>query len=328
MGLSIMTQEEEDPMRNIYWSHLKMMRACPQQYLWHKGHPDIDLGAGKGNPKPLPDDKRESEHHQLMGTVLSKVVEDVYNHELWKDPKVLLEKVRDIARREFVFAEQQHYVEWTLMTRESALDTCVEGARNFLEIMRDNKMIGPFAKSEMKMTPTMNKYFNVCGVADLVYRDKEGRVFILDGKNAMTPMKYEDEDQLRWYALCFRLQYGKTPDKLGFFFFRYPKSNPPADWDSSSKGEWTGFVEVKIDEEDIKRLGKEAIETNRAIHFGKFEPNPQPKHCRMCKFENICEERQAQKRHNAAKRGLGKSDAADPTEVGGGFVDLNMGKKG
>ena len=40
------TEVLDDPMRNIYWSHLKMMRACPQQYLWHKGHPDHDLGAG------------------------------------------------------------------------------------------------------------------------------------------------------------------------------------------------------------------------------------------------------------------------------------------
>lgn len=322
MGLTDITLEE-DPMRHIYWSHLKMMRACPQQYLWHKGHPDHDLGQGKGKPKFLPDEKRESEHHQLMGTVLSKVVEDIYNHELWKEPKTLLDKAREIVEREFVFAEQLHYVEWTLMTRESAMDTCLTGARNFLEIMRDNRMIGPFAKSEMKMTPSMNKYFSVCGVADLVFRDKEGNIHILDGKNAMTPMKYEDEDQLRWYALCFRLQYGVTPQKLGFFFFRYPKSAPPAGVDDG----WTGLVEVKIDEEDIKRLGKEAIETNRAIHFGKFEPNPQPKHCRMCKFENICEERQAQKKHNAAKRGLGRSNTPDPTEVGGGIIDLDMGKK-
>ena len=42
------TEVLDDPMRNIYWSHLKMMRACPQQYLWHKGHPDHDLGSGKG----------------------------------------------------------------------------------------------------------------------------------------------------------------------------------------------------------------------------------------------------------------------------------------
>ena len=75
------TEVLDDPMRNIYWSHLKMMRACPQQYLWHKGHPDHDLGSGKGKRKPLPDESKDSEHHQLMGTVLSTVVEEVYDHD-------------------------------------------------------------------------------------------------------------------------------------------------------------------------------------------------------------------------------------------------------
>jgi hypothetical protein len=315
---------EEDPMRNIYWSHLKMMRACPQQYLWHKGHPDHDLGAGKGKPKPLPDEAKDSEHHQLMGTVLAKVVEDVYNHELYREPTTLAQKVEEIVRKEFVFAEQRHHVIWSYMTREDAMETCLSGARHFLEIMKEHRLLGPFAKSELKMTPPMNKYFSVCGIADLVYRDKEGLIHILDGKNASTPMKYEDEDQLRWYALCFRLQYGKTPDRLGFFYFRYPTSNPPEKHNADPDAPWTGLVEVSITEADIHRLGKEAIETNRAIHRGVFEPNPVPKHCTWCKFENICEERQAQKRHNAAKRGLGRTKTPDPVEQGGGFVDLNM----
>ena len=209
--------------------------------------------------------------------------------------------MQEIARKEFRYAENKHHVVWSYMTREEAIDICVSGARNFLELMKEHRFLGPYAKSELKMTPPMNKYFNVCGIADLVYTDKEGKTHILDGKNASTPMKYEDEDQLRWYALCFRLQYGKVPDRLGFFYFRYPKSNPPEKHFANQDEEWDGFVEVKITEEDIRSLGREAIETNRAIHRGVFEPNPIPKHCTWCKFENICEERQAQKKLNAQK---------------------------
>lgn len=314
----------DEPMRNIYWSHIKMMRACPQQYLWHKGHPDHDLGAGFGKRKPLPDEAKDSEHHQLMGSVLSKVVEYVYNEELYLDPKTLSEKVQEIARREFVFEEQRHHVIWSYMTRDDAIETCVSGARNFVELMRDHRFLGPYAKSEVKMTPSMNNDFNVSGIVDLIYRDDEGRIHILDGKNASTPMKYEDEDQLRWYALSFRLMTGVTPHRLGFFYFRYPRSNPPEKHCADKDAEWTGFVEVSITEEDIRRLGKEAIETNRAIERGVFEPNPVPKHCTWCKFENICEERQAQKRRNSAKRGLGKTKTPDPCADKGGFVDLNM----
>lgn len=314
----------DDPMRNIYWSHIKMMRACPQQYLWHKGHPDHDLGAGKGKPKPLPEEARDSEHHQLMGSVLARVTEVIYNEGLLAEPQKLTERVEEIARKEFVYEEQRHHVIWSYMTRDDAINICVQGARNFVEIMKEHRLLGTYARSEVRMKPSMNKYFNVCGIADLIYRDKDGKIHILDGKNASTPMKYEDEDQLRWYALSFRLQHGVIPDRLAFWYFRYPRSNPPDKHHADPDAEWTGLVEVSITEDDIRRLGKEAIETNRAIHRGVFEPNPVPKHCTWCKFENICEERQAQKRRNAAKRGLGKTKTPDPCENADGFVQIGF----
>ena len=166
------TEVLEDPMRNIYWSHLKMMRACPQQYLWHKGHPDHDLGAGKGKRKPLPDESKDSEHHQLMGTVLSTVVEEVYDHELYRDPKTIQAKIKDIVDQAFAKAEKRHYVIWSYMTREEAMDICQKGAQNFLEILKEHRFLGPYAKSELRMTPAMNKYFNVCNSRPCVSRQR------------------------------------------------------------------------------------------------------------------------------------------------------------
>jgi len=327
-----MRQEDTD-MKNLYWSHIKMMRECPQKFLWHKGHPNHDLGAGVGNPKPLPpEEERGSEHHLLMGSVLSKVVEDFYNHELWRDPKNLPQKVEEIARKEFVFEEQRRYCLWTYMTRDDCIEICVKGALNFLKIMKENRLLGVWNKSELKMTPSVNKYFNASGIADLVYRDKEDRIHILDGKNASTPGKYEDEDQLRWYALCFRLQYGTMPHRLGFFYFRFPSDCPPENLshvEEKYRDAWTGFCEVSLDVSDIKRLAREAVETSKAIHRGVFEANPQPKHCGMCAYEPICEERQAQKKRNAAKRGLGQTKTPDPLKDSdqSGFADLSFGAK-
>lgn len=282
----------------MYWSHIKMMRDCPQKYLWYKGHPDHDLGAGLGLPKPIPEDLKSSEHHQLMGSVLSYVVERMYNDQLYLNPKELLSKLEEIALDHFCELEKKHHVLWTYLTREDALRIVTTGVRNFLEIVKEHRLLGSYAESELKMTPQINKNFKVCGIADLVFRDKDGLIHIMDGKNASTPMKYEDEDQLRWYALCYRLEYGSIPDKLEFFYFRYPSSNPPSD----IEGSWTGIVNVSVSEEDIRRLGKEAIETNRAIDRGVFEANPIPKKCSMCQFENICEPRQEQKKMNASKR--------------------------
>ena len=134
-------------------SHLKMMRACPQQYLWHKGHPDHDLGAGKEKPKPLPDESKDSEHHQLMGTVLSTVVEEIYDHELYRDPKTIQTKIKEIVEQAFAKAEQRHYVIWSYMTREEAMDICHKGAQNFLEILKEHRFLGPYA-SRVAYDPT------------------------------------------------------------------------------------------------------------------------------------------------------------------------------
>tara|TARA_B100000073_G_scaffold283349_1_gene244362 strand:- start:364 stop:1344 length:981 start_codon:yes stop_codon:yes gene_type:complete len=325
-----MRQDNED-MKYIYWSHIKMMRECPQRYLWSKGHPDHDLGAGIGKKKPLPpENQRESEHHLLMGSVLSKVVEDFYNHELWSEPKTLQDKLEDLARKEFVFQEQRYYCLWNYMTRDEAIDVVVSGASNFLKIMKENRLLGVWNKSELKMTPSVNKYFSASGIADLVYRDKEDRIHILDGKNASTPGKYEDQDQLRWYALCFRLQYNVMPHRLGFFYFRYPSDILPNMKHVPEKyqgDKWTGFMEVDFTMADIKRLAAEGVETSKAIHRGVFEANPMPKHCRTCPYESVCEERQEQKARNAAKRGLRKTKTPDPTEGNDGFVDLSFGSK-
>ena len=293
----------------LYWSSLKMMRECPQKYLWHKGHPHHDLGSGYGKKKPLPEDhKKKSEHNKLMGSVLSKVVEDLYNKELWRETKTLVSVVKEIAMEEFIKLEKKSYCLWTYMTRDQAIQVCVEGAVNFLSIMKENKLLGKKNKSELAMTPIINKYVSACGIADLVINyDGEEDVHILDGKNAMTPGKYEDEDQLRWYAMCFLLDYGVMPKGVGFFYFRYPSDNPPNNNEWGESEDWTGLVKVSFDLSDAKRLAKEAIATSKTINKGKFEANPKPKHCGFCDYEPVCPQRQEQREANAKKRGLRKT---------------------
>jgi hypothetical protein len=317
-------------MKRLYWSSLKMMRECPQKYLWHKGHPNHDLGQGFGKKKPLPEDhQKKSEHNKLMGSVLSKVVEDVYNKELWREPKNLMSFVEEIARGEFERLEKRHYCLWTYMTRDDAIEICVEGAKNFLRIMKENRLLGAWNKSELAMTPILNKYVSACGIADLVINyDNDKNVFIFDGKNAMTPGKYEDEDQLRWYAMCFRLEYDVMPKGLGFFYFRYPSTNPPEKEEWKKDYDWTGLITVDCDINDVKRLAKEAIATSKAIHKGKFEANPVPKHCGFCDYEPVCPQRQAQKEANAKKRGLRKpKPEVIVNEDEPAIVSLDFGKK-
>jgi len=326
--LSSVILESEDDMNVLYWSHLKVMRECPQKFLWSRGNPEIDLGAGYGKPKPLPaEEERASEHYALMGSVLSRVVELLYNDELWKEPTLLRERVEEIARKEFILQEGGKYLDWRNMPREEAIATCITGAVNYLKIMKHNKLLGPYARSEVKMetwlTPAI-KDLKICGIADLIFRDGNDKVHILDGKNAGTPGKYEDDDQLRWYALCYRLAYGVNPDRLAFFYFRFPPNEKP---NIKFDGDWNGMIEVSFTEDDIKRLAKEALETQKAIQKKNFEPNPVPKHCVNCAYESVCEPRQAQKKHNSAKRGLGKTSTTDPFDNNNSLPVLDFGKK-
>jgi hypothetical protein len=336
MGLSskmlsgLKNVESDMSMYALYWSHIKMMRECPQKFLWSRGDSEIDLGAGFGKPKPLPETlERQSEHYTLMGSVLSRVVELVYNDELWREPQNLKDKVTEIAEKEFLLQEQGKYLDWRFMPREEAIATCVTGAVNFLKIMKHNRLLGDYARSEVRMDPWLNqveKDLKICGIADLIYRDRDGKVHILDGKNASTPGKYEDDDQLRWYALCYRLVYGVNPDGLAFFYFRYPPNTPPEKF----TGDWTGMIKVDFNDDDLKRLAKEGLETQKAIKNKNYEPNPMPKHCVNCPFEDICEPRQEQKKINSAKRNKNKEHieiSKEPVNVSNSLKILNFGDK-
>lgn len=336
MGLSskmlsgLRNLESDMSMYALYWSHIKMMRECPQKFLWSRGDSEIDLGAGFGKPKPLPETlERQSEHYTLMGSVLSRVVELVYNDELWREPQNLKDKVTEIAEKEFLLQEQGKYLDWRFMPREEAIATCVTGAVNFLKIMKHNRLLGDYARSEVRMDPWLNqveKDLKICGIADLIYRDRDGKVHILDGKNASTPGKYEDDDQLRWYALCYRLVYGVNPDGLAFFYFRYPPNTPPEKF----TGDWTGMIKVDFSDDDLKRLAKEGLETQKAIKNKNYEPNPMPKHCVNCPFEDICEPRQEQKKINSAKRNKNKEHieiSKEPVNVSNSLKILNFGDK-
>lgn len=316
----------------LFWSNIKLFRECPKKFLWSKGHKEIDLGFGLGKPVPVPPEDKKSEHHLLMGSVLSRVVEEIYNRELWKDTSTFMKKALKLAEVEFHLLEPKYHLEWKQMTRQEALDIVLQGTKNFLIIMCEHKLVGSFAQSEVAFVErrkTVEGDIGFCGYADLVIRkdlpDGTSEMMILDGKNSSTPGVGVDPDQLIWYAICMQAQWGEKPTKLGFFYFRYPSTNPPASWDEETQGKWTGFVEVKWDESDMKRLLDEALATKRAIDNKAFEANPIPKVCTDCPYEELCEERQAQKKANALKRGHGKSskDINIPeAPEGGGFFTL------
>lgn len=278
----------------LYWSTLDKYEKCPQQFLWSRGWDGIDLGYGDGNPIPPP--KESSMHHAIMGIVIAKAMEDLYNLELWREPHKLKENLQAIVKKEFKLQLFKKYVDWEKApTEEEMLEVCLEGIRGFLHTMKRHKLLGQYSKSEVNMIAELGSGIKVGGRADLVIiRDEE--IGIYDGKNSKSKGKYTSPDQLRWYAMLYRATTGNMPNKLGFIYYRYPYGM-----------ENEGVIEEGVDYVDftvhhLDSLEARAKETMDGMYGLHFEPTPKAKHCSFCDYESMCDARKEQKAKNSDKR--------------------------
>lgn len=297
----------------LYWSSIELYEKCPRRFLWSRGFGDIDVGGGPGRRKPVPEQR--SDHHRVMGIVIQDVIEDLYNNELWKDPKArehkgyLMRKLEDMVREKFYYITQKKkfYLPYgtyekfgKVPTPDEMLEVCLEGVRGYMRTMKANRLLGPYARAEVDLVGWINDYNPVGGRADLIIRRDDSGTTILDGKNSKSKGKYTNPDQLRWYAMCFYLAYSRMPDRLGFVYYRFPY-----DEDSGESGvEWVDFTK-----DDIKGLARRAVDVRRSMDKGKFDPTPSPENCKFCDYESVCPERVAQKKANSRprkKKGIAK----------------------
>jgi len=270
----------------IYWSLIEAYGDCPRRALWHYGFGTIDLGRGPGRGKAKVD--RDSEHHAAMGKVLSRAIEHLYNNEMWREPATLAEKLTDDVMREFAFALSENTIDWSVApSKQDMLKVCINGALGYLKTMKANKLLGPYARSEVDLTAWVDQYTPVAGKPDVIIRREDTGVTIIDGKNSLTPGKYTNPDQLRWYALCFYLAYNILPSRLAFAYFRYPFGTPPKGHPEGQP--WTGLVDVPCTREDLKGLAVRAKTTFRAMQKEQFDPRPSPDACRFCDFRTVCD---------------------------------------
>jgi hypothetical protein len=272
--------------KHLYVSSFLAFSACPRSYLWGHGHPGIDLGRGPGRSRAKPE--QDSKHHAVMGIVLSKAVEHLYNDEMWREPLTLPEKITAMVTREFTFSLTENYIDWSVApSKQEMLKVCLSGALGYLRTMKTNKLLGPYAKSEVDLVTWVDQYTPIAGRPDVIIRRDDTGVLILDGKNSMTPGKYTEPDQLRWYALCFYLAYNTMPSRLAFCYFRYPEGTPPRGHPANKP--WTGLVEVGFTGDDVKNLGARAKETYQAMQKEMFDPTPSSKSCRFCDYRTVCD---------------------------------------
>ena len=291
--------EDMGQQRYLYWTSVSDFLECPRKYLWSHGHGDIDLGRGPGRSKEKP--VKDSRHHAFMGIVIAKVIENLYNHELWKEPAKLREILTEMVRKEFTLSVGETYIDWRLSpSKEELHKVCLDGVLGYLQTMKSNKLLGPYARAEVDLTVWVDKYTPIGGRPDVIIRREDTGVTIIDGKNGMTPGKYTDPQQLQWYALCFYLAYSVIPNRLAFCYFRYPDGSPPKGHDPTKP--WTGLVDVPVVRDDLTTLAVKAKGVYRSIGERMFDPTPSSKSCKFCAYETVCDARISQKSINAKTR--------------------------
>jgi hypothetical protein len=299
----------------LYWSSLDTYEHCPQRFLWSRGWGAIDLGNGPGKRKPKP--IKRSAHHAFMGTVIQAVIEWMYNSEIWRDPQKMKARMLEQLDKTFRIEQGNFFLDSRMgMPHAEMYEVCQNGIVGFVKTMKANRLLGPYAKSEIDLVGYANKWTPIGGRADIIIRREDTGVSIFDGKNSQTKGKYTDPDQLRWYALCFYLAYGKMPERLGFIYFRYPYGTPIEGSDEVESGiDWIPYAKT-----DIQGLAQRAIDARKAMHKEKFDPNPSPPYCKWCDWETVCEERQAQRKKRARK----PKEIDDTLDGADGFVDITF----
>ncbi len=305
-----------NPQSTLYWSTLKMFEECPQQFVWSKGWEGYDCGHGPGERKPKPEQR--SRHHAVFGIAIQHAIEAMYNEELYRDPKTLTARMLEIGKVEFdrQIDKPKNNISYSeaRMTRAEMWDLCAAGITGFVQTMKAHRFLGTYARAEVDLVGWVDKKNPIGGRADTIIKRGDTGTTIIDGKNTKYKMKYTDPDQLRWYALLYKLAYKELPDRLAYVWYRFPY-----DQDNDEDGvEW-----VEFDEADLQGLAQRALDAKVAMRAEQFDPTPSPKVCNFCDFVTVCDARREQKATNSAKRNK-KSRIQEITDSETGFADLTL----
>jgi CRISPR/Cas system-associated exonuclease Cas4 (RecB family) len=257
----------------LSYSSYKTYRECPKKYKYRK----VDK---------LKPPVKDSKHNALVGSVVQRVFEDFYNLEFWRKGPKASETLLGILDKYFYEFLDNEYVNFDDVrcpyTQQELLDTCRDLIPKVIQGIKDHKLLGPYAQSEITLRAHFEKNFFLFGRVDFVIKRPDGQILLMDGKASKHREKYVDEEQLLYYALAYQTTHGKLPDKLGFFFFRFAdKGEEAIDW-------------IEPTPERLSQMKTQVGDTFRNIQRKAFKATPSGSACKYCEFATICPERQAQ----------------------------------
>jgi CRISPR/Cas system-associated exonuclease Cas4 (RecB family) len=267
----------------LSYSAFTQYKRCPQQYNYQR-------------VKKIQPTKPESKHNAIVGSVVQRVFEDFYNNELWRKGEDTLDTLLLLTDRYFWEYLSQNHVDFDdplcrFKNANEALDECLDLIPKSLSAIKREKLLGPYAKSEIKMEVRLRDDDFLFGFIDFMIRKSDGTILLVDGKASKKREKYVDEDQLHFYSLLFYYRYERRlPDKLGFLFYSFGDIPDLA-------VEW-----LIPDKEKMKSLRDDIVKVIDNIKNREYKATPSTFACRYCPYEDICLERKNQKNANKMKR--------------------------
>jgi hypothetical protein len=257
------------------YSKFSLYKKCPLSYKWKY----VDFKKPKTPP---------NRYYALPGIVIQKIFEHFYNDEWYLKRGACREFMYDKVSEIYEDTLKWCYVDWNSKIakkkKHDVYDELLDMIGKNLDVVKNHKLLGKIAKSELKLTTNFddNKYVVLTSKLDFFIKNQDG-IIILDGKATSNKKNYiNNPEQLYFYAMMCKNQYGVYPDKIGFWFWR------DAD-----------LVYIDFNEDCVTNLKDEIKDVLYKIYKEKFEPTPSYETCLFCDYHAECT---ARIKHTAEKQ--------------------------
>lgn len=225
--------------------------------------------------------KTKNEYHTISGIVVGRLFEFFYNHELWRFPKEVQNKLLELLPKEYEAVLSKSNVIWNdkdikkQLSKDELLEDCKKSLLLGLKAIKENLLLGAYAKAEVQVQAKISDHDIIWGRADYIIRrslkTQPEEILIIDGKNTNSD-QYLDESQLLFYSLAYYLANERMVDKVGFLLFKF------------------GTVKwIEFSKEDLKKLREEIHGVIKGIRKKEFEPSYLPGACKFCLYCDECE---------------------------------------
>jgi len=268
------------------YSRLDLFQRCPLSFKWKY----VDARVPKTPPNM---------YYAFPGIVIQKIFEHFYNDEWFRKRAgcrpFMYDRTPEIFEKTLKWVNVDWQSKIAKKTKKEVYLEIVEMVGKNLDLIKEKKLLGKFAKSEYKIRTFFgdNKYVVLSSKIDFLIYNDDG-MQILDGKATSNKRNYiKNPTQLFFYAMMHKFKYGKYPDKIGYWFWRDAK-----------------LVYIDFDKSKIDVLRTEIDDALYKIFKKKFDPTPSYKNCLFCNYKDECLER---KKHIAVTQDekLGKISSED-----------------